>query len=83
MRAKTNSVTLMTWFLIEQNGLAGDGQGSTLNQTQYTIAIDLRNSIESTLQYSNCSPKTEPKVVKKFKTISSNLISIWLNRNQI
>ena len=36
--------------------------------------------LNQTFQY-NCSPKTEPKVAKKFKTILSNPIQIWLSRN--
>jgi len=45
--SETNSVTFMIWYIKQQTCLAGHRQGSTFQQTQYTIATDFENSTEA------------------------------------
>jgi len=68
----------------EQTCFACHMQGSTFKQTQYKIEMHLRNSDlrkKHWIKLSNTVISSQPKVVKKLKTIWSNPIQIWLSRN--
>jgi len=66
----------MTWETIPQTSFAGHRQGSTFKQTQQFQRI-----WETLINTVTRSPETEPKVAKKFKTMSSIPIQIWSSKN--